>query len=326
MPTPSNNPANPTPPTDPAPPPPSAPPSPAALNEQVIDEFRTRSGRVGGMFEGVPLLLLTTTGARSGRLHTTPVVYAHDKGRLLVFASHAGGPRHPAWYHNLLADPRVSYEIGTDDGRVTRFAATAEPLRGTARERAYEEQCARDPAFTAYREATTREIPVIALHRPDITDPARTRAMGEFLLRVHGELRDQLASLTARFTTDTDTDIDTDTVPAPGTAAARPLALHCLTLCTALHGHHTHEDGAFTDLALRFPELAPAIARLRREHTRVAATVQDIERLARHLDTNPADRSPLRAELLALTADLERHFAYEEEQLLPTLFAATDTR
>ncbi|MET8828646.1 nitroreductase/quinone reductase family protein [Streptomyces sp. NPDC004610] len=302
--------------------------SPAALNQQVIAEFRARSGRVGGMFEGAPLLLLTTTGARSGRLHTTPAVYARDGDRLLVFASNAGAPRHPAWYHNLLADPRVSYEIGTGDGRVTRFAATAEPLRGPARERAYEEQCARDPAFTAYRAATTREIPVIVLHRPDFTDPARTRAIGEFLLRVHGELREQLASLLARFDT------------APDTPETRPLALHCLTLCTALHGHHTNEDGAFTDLAHRFPELAPAIERLRRDHTRVAAMVQDIERLAEQLDADPADPAHLRAdpahipanparlraELLTLTADLERHFAYEEEQLLPTLFGTAGSR
>jgi deazaflavin-dependent oxidoreductase (nitroreductase family) len=285
-------------------------PSPAEFNQQVIEEFRTNGGRVGGRFEGAPLVLLTTTGARTGRLRTNPAAYARDGSRILVFASNAGGPRHPGWYHNLLADPRVSVEIGTDDGRVERYAATARPLDGDERDRLYRAQCERDPAFTAYQAATTRVIPVVALTRPDLTDPARTRAIGEFLLRVHGELREQLAALLK--------DVD-DHLTAP--TLGRRLATHCLTLCTALHGHHTNEDGAFTDFERQFPELAPAIERLRREHTTVARTVTEIESLVAELATATADSDVARlgANLRRLASDLEAHFAYEEEQLLPTL-------
>ncbi|MBZ9644267.1 nitroreductase/quinone reductase family protein [Streptomyces sp. PSKA30] len=293
-------------------------PSPVEFNRQVIDEFRANGGRVGGMFEGVPLVLLTTTGARTGRLRTNPAVYARDGDRILVFASTAGGPHHPAWYHNLLADPRVTVEIATDDGHVERYAATAEPVRGAEHDRLYQEQCDLDPAFTAYQAGTTRVIPVIALHRPDFSDPARARAIGEFLLRVHGELRKDLATLLD--------DID-DHLTAPGVAAPAlgpRLATHCLTYCTALHGHHTNEDGAFTDFERQFPELAPAIAQLRREHATVARTVTGIESLVAELTTPRASRDvhELRAELASLAADLEAHFAREEKQLFPALFGS----
>ncbi|GEC02918.1 cation-binding protein [Streptomyces spinoverrucosus] len=300
------------------------------MNQQVIDEFRANGGRVGGMFEGVPLVLLTTTGARTGRLRTNPAVYARDGDRLVVFASNAGGPRHPGWYHNLLADPRLTVEIGTDDGRVERYAVTARPLHGPERDRHYAEQCARDPAFAAYQAGTTRIIPVVALHRPDLTDPERTKAIGEFLLRVHGELRQELATLLE----EVDAHVAAPGSAGPGRAApgrAAPvlgsrLATHCLSFCTALHGHHTNEDGAFTDFERRFPELAPAIAHLRREHTAVARTVTGIESLVRKL-TAPAatgDVEKLRIELGSLAADLEAHFAYEEKRLLPALLGRAD--
>ncbi|WP_409468156.1 nitroreductase/quinone reductase family protein [Streptomyces sp. HC307] len=294
-------------------------PSPAEFNRQVIDEFRANGGRVGGMFEGVSLVLLTTTGARTGRLRTDPAVYARDGDRILVFASNAGGPKHPDWYHNMLADPRLTVEVGTDDGRVERYVVTAESLHGTERDRLYQEQCERARAFTAYQAATTRIIPVVALRRTDLTDPARTRAIGEFLLRVHGELREGLATLLD--------DVD-DHPAAPGVAAPTlgpRLATHCLTFCTALHGHHTNEDGAFTDFERQFPELAPALAQLRREHATVARTVTSIETLVAELTTPRTDRDvhKLRAELASLTADLEAHFAREEERLLPALFGGT---
>jgi deazaflavin-dependent oxidoreductase (nitroreductase family) len=291
--------------------------SPAQFNQQVIEEFRTNGGRVGGRFEGAPLALLTTTGARTGRLRTNPAVYARDGLRILVFASNAGSPRHPDWYHNLLADPRASVEIGTEDGRVERYAVTARSLDGEERDRLYRAQCERDPAFTAYQEATDRVIPVVALSRPDLTDPARTRAIGEFLLRVHGELREQLASVLRAL----DNPLSS---PAPG----RHLSTHCLSLCTALHGHHTNEDGAFTDFERQFPELAPAIERLRREHETVARAVTGIESLVAELASTTAsgtastDVERLRTEVRRLASDLEAHFAYEEEQLMPTLFGS----
>ncbi|MFE6856036.1 nitroreductase family deazaflavin-dependent oxidoreductase, partial [Streptomyces sp. NPDC057674] len=165
------------------------------FNRRVIEEFRANGGRVGGMFEGAALLLLTTTGARSGRAHTNPAVYVRDGARLLVFASNAGGPKHPAWFHNLSADPYVTVELGTPEGTVERFGATAVVTEGEERDRLYAEQAERDPGFAAYQAATDRLIPVVALHRVDLGDPARHRAIADHLVKVHAELRAELTAL-----------------------------------------------------------------------------------------------------------------------------------
>ncbi|MGW2305211.1 nitroreductase/quinone reductase family protein [Streptomyces sp. NPDC001809] len=165
------------------------------LNRQVIEEFRANGGRVGGMFEGAALLLLTTTGARGGRAHTTPAVYVRDGGRLLVFASNAGGPRHPAWFHNLSADPYVTVEIGTPEGTVERFGATAVVTEGGERDRLYAEQAGRDPGFAAYQAATDRIIPVVALHRVGLGAAARHRAIADRLVEGHAALRAELGAL-----------------------------------------------------------------------------------------------------------------------------------
>lgn len=133
------------------------------FNRSIIDEFRANDGQVGGMFEGAPLLLLTTIGARSRRPHTTPAVYAEDAGRLIVFASNAGQPTSPAWLHNLRSNPTVTVERGPD-----RFEAVATELTGSERDRLYAEQAQRDPAFAAYQAGTDRLIQVVALV------PART--------------------------------------------------------------------------------------------------------------------------------------------------------
>lgn len=87
---------------------------PNEFNQQIIDEFRANEGRVGGMFEGSPLVLLTTTGARSGKPVTTPVMYLEDGDRYVVIASNAGADNHPAWYHNLRATPSAAVEVGTE--------------------------------------------------------------------------------------------------------------------------------------------------------------------------------------------------------------------
>ncbi|MFJ8885591.1 nitroreductase/quinone reductase family protein [Streptomyces sp. NPDC102402] len=296
-------------------------PSPAAFNQQVIEEFRANGGAVGGMFEGAPLVLLTTTGARTGRPRTNPAVYARDGDRILVFASNAGGPRHPDWYRNLLADPRVTVETGTEGGAVETYAATAEPLLGEERDRLYRAQCERDPAFSAYQAGTTRVIPVIALNRLDLSDREHTRAIGAYLARVHRELREELAVLRR--------DVDDYLAgPAAAQTGVRPepspgkrLAVHCLAFCDALHAHHTGEDGAFTDFEKQFPQLAPAIGRLRAEHHVVAQSLRDIEVILGSLSARTAagEAETLRAELARLAADLEAHFDHEERQLLPAL-------
>jgi deazaflavin-dependent oxidoreductase (nitroreductase family) len=101
-------------------------------NRQTIEAFRANGGKVGGVWEGRPLLLLTTTGAKSGQRRTTPVMYLPDGDRLLVFATKAGAPTNPAWYHNLLAHSEVTVEVGTET-----YEATATPLTGEERDRLY---------------------------------------------------------------------------------------------------------------------------------------------------------------------------------------------
>lgn len=130
------------------------------FNNKIIQEFRSNEGKVGGNFEGAPMLLLTTSGAKSGRKHTTPVMYLPDGNRLLVFASKAGAPTNPAWCHNLVANPEVEVEVGTE-----KYTARASVLEGEERDRKYEEQATAYPGFREYQESTTRVIPVVALER-----------------------------------------------------------------------------------------------------------------------------------------------------------------
>ena len=130
------------------------------FNENLIAEYRANGGKVGGMFEKSPLLLLTTTGAKSGRAHTTPVVYTTDGDRLVIIASKAGAPTNPAWYHNLVAHPTATVELGTD-----KFDVEAEVTKGKERDRLYGQQAEQMPTFAEYQAKTTRVIPVIALKK-----------------------------------------------------------------------------------------------------------------------------------------------------------------
>jgi deazaflavin-dependent oxidoreductase (nitroreductase family) len=130
------------------------------FNASVIEEFRANEGRVSGRFEGAPLLLLTSTGAKSGEPRTTPVVYLPDGERLVIFASKAGAPTHPAWYLNLVANPMATVEVGSETLEVTASVAT-----GEERERLYGQQEAVMPQFVEYAQKTTREIPVVVLER-----------------------------------------------------------------------------------------------------------------------------------------------------------------
>jgi deazaflavin-dependent oxidoreductase (nitroreductase family) len=129
-------------------------------NRQMIDEFRANKGQVGGMMEGRPLLLLTTTGAKSGQRHTTPVMYLREGERVFIFATKSGAPTNPSWYHNLLAHPAVTVEIGDQT-----YEATAQPVAGDERGEIYARMAAQYPQFQEYTERTTRVIPVIELHR-----------------------------------------------------------------------------------------------------------------------------------------------------------------
>ncbi|GGO67653.1 nitroreductase family deazaflavin-dependent oxidoreductase [Nonomuraea cavernae] len=133
---------------------------PNDFNQQIIDEFRANEGRVGGAFEGSSLVLLTTRGARTGRPATTPVMYLRDGDRVVVIASNAGADNHPAWYHNLRANPRVTAEIGTET-----FEAEAVVIDGEERDRLYARMVEIAPGFADYEAKTTRRIPVVALER-----------------------------------------------------------------------------------------------------------------------------------------------------------------
>jgi deazaflavin-dependent oxidoreductase (nitroreductase family) len=130
------------------------------LDEDVINEFRANGGKVGGRFEGARMMLLTTTGAKSGEARTKPVVYTTDGDRFVVIASKGGAPTNPDWFHNLLADPEVILEVGGE-----RFPARATVTSGEERRRLYDAQAALMPGFAEYAQKTTREIPVVVLDR-----------------------------------------------------------------------------------------------------------------------------------------------------------------
>lgn len=132
--------------------------TPNDFNAGVIEEFRANGGTAGGIFEGKPLLLLHNVGAKSGTDFVTPLVYLDEGGEWFIFASKGGAPNNPGWYHNLVAGPEVSIEIGSDTVPVT-----AEEVTGEKRDRIYAIQEAQQPQFSEYAQKTDRKIPVIAL-------------------------------------------------------------------------------------------------------------------------------------------------------------------
>lgn len=133
-------------------------PSHSDFNAQIIAEFHANEGRVGGVFESMPILLLHHTGARSGQERINPLSYQTDDGRYVIFASKAGAPDNPAWYHNLKANPKASIEVGTDTIEVL-----ASEVTGDERNRLFRAQAERIPQFADYERKTDRVIPVIAL-------------------------------------------------------------------------------------------------------------------------------------------------------------------
>src|SRR5690606_6223139 len=130
------------------------------FNQKVIEEFRANAGKVGGPFEGADLLLLTTTGAKAGRRWTTPVMYLEDGDRLVVIASKAGADHHPAWFHNLRANPEVTVEAGTDT-----FQARASIVDPPERDRLYARMVEKAPGFAEDEAKASRASPVVALER-----------------------------------------------------------------------------------------------------------------------------------------------------------------
>jgi len=129
-------------------------------NKMIIDEFRANAGKVGGPFAGRTLLLLHTIGAKSGLERINPVAYITDGDQLVIIASKGGAPTNPHWYHNLVAHPSASVEVGTEKFEV-QASVTAEPERT----RLYNKMVEMMPGFAEYQRKTKRTIPVIALRR-----------------------------------------------------------------------------------------------------------------------------------------------------------------
>ncbi len=133
--------------------------TPADFNAQVIEEFRANDGVVGGMFAGAPMVLVHHVGAKTGTERVTPLVYLPDGEDYVIFASKAGAPTNPDWYHNLRANPRTTIEVGGDT-----IDVTVEEVTGAERDRLFDAQVAAMPQFAEYAKATDRVIPVLVLH------------------------------------------------------------------------------------------------------------------------------------------------------------------
>jgi deazaflavin-dependent oxidoreductase (nitroreductase family) len=132
--------------------------SPSDFNVRIIDEFHANAGRVGGMFENTPLLLLHHTGAKTGTSRINPLAYTPDGDRYVIYASKGGAPSNPDWYHNLKAHPHVTIEVGTETIDVVASEAS-----GEERDRLFRAQAERSPAFAEYQKKTERAIPVVVL-------------------------------------------------------------------------------------------------------------------------------------------------------------------
>jgi deazaflavin-dependent oxidoreductase (nitroreductase family) len=133
-------------------------------NEKIVTEFRENNGIVGGPFTGAKLLLLTTTGAKSGLPRVHPMMYFPDGDRRIVVASKGGHPKNPAWFHNLVANPAVHVEAAIDGG-IEEYDAIATPLVDEERAVQFAKVVSRAPHFGEYQKRTERKIPLIALQR-----------------------------------------------------------------------------------------------------------------------------------------------------------------
>ena len=131
------------------------------FNTAVIQEFRANQGKVGGYFAGTNVLLLHTVGARSGQPRTNPLVYIHDGDHLVIVASKAGAESNPDWYYNLLANPIVTIELGSEQFQARAIPVTEEPERS----RLYAKMVAYRAGFGEYEQKTSRKIPAVILER-----------------------------------------------------------------------------------------------------------------------------------------------------------------
>jgi deazaflavin-dependent oxidoreductase (nitroreductase family) len=130
-------------------------------NDKIIEEFRANEGRVGGPFEGAPMILIHHVGAKSGTVRVAPLVYfPQDDGSMVIIASKGGAPTNPDWYHNVKANPVFDVEVGTET-----FPVRAEEIVGEERDAVWQKAVAERPGFGEYQQKTTRTIPVLRLVR-----------------------------------------------------------------------------------------------------------------------------------------------------------------
>ncbi len=134
---------------------------PQEYNRLTAEEFRANHGKSFGDFEGRPILLLTTIGAKTGQERVNPLIYADYGDRLIVCAADGGADHHPGWYHNIVANPDVRIEVGDDDFRTTAIVTS-----GADRDEIFAERCANSPAFNGFQAKANRVIPIISFPRP----------------------------------------------------------------------------------------------------------------------------------------------------------------
>jgi deazaflavin-dependent oxidoreductase (nitroreductase family) len=238
------------------------------------------------------IISLTTTGARSGRSHTVELGAVPDGETYLVVASSGGAPRHPAWFHNLRANPRVTFEA---DGRLR--TAIAVPAAAEERDRLFDAVLAVAPGYADYQRQTSRVLPVVVLH-PEDPDVMRVRAAGDELVAIHGWFRQELAALRA------------------GTPLPDDLRTRCLAFCVGLERHHMGEDYAmFAFLRQRFPELGPRLEELSAEHEKIEHLRSELSALVA-LENRP--------DFERLDEELTAHLDREEALLVPLLNALPD--
>ncbi|MFK4083769.1 nitroreductase/quinone reductase family protein [Kribbella sp. NPDC020789] len=270
---------------------------PNPFTDALITEFRANDGRLSGPFAGGRMLLLTTTGRRSGNAHTAVLAYYPDNARVLVVGSAGGAGKHPDWYLNLLAHPEVTVETG-----LFTYQADAVPLAGTERDETFARLVEANPGWGDYQAGTTRTIPVIALTQQQIGPPGGGGSLADLLIRIHTAFRRELALIRGE-------------VATSGTAGVgAQLRVNCLTLCRGLHHHHTGEsNGIFPALLQQHPELADEVAVLQAEHDQLAVHLAELEKL---LSTPQPDLLP---EVDRIVALLTAHLDREEAALLSYL-------
>ncbi|WP_409464171.1 nitroreductase/quinone reductase family protein [Amycolatopsis sp. GA6-003] len=281
------------------------------FSRRLIAEFRANGGELGGMFQGWSLAVLTTTGAKTGLRREVLLGYLELDGNGVVVASANGADRNPAWYHNIRRNPRVTVETGGDT-----YPAMAAIPRGAAYEKLFARVVEKAPGYGDYQAKTTREIPVVVLHRID----ERVKGMGDWLVEVHRWFRGELRAL--REQADAVVGGSATAIVRPEPDLAQQLRARCLSFCTALRRHHVGEDSVvFPELAEQFPALAPVVEQLAAQHHVVARLQDAIRELVDGFVPGESDPVRLRAELERLAGELEAHFGFEERAVVTALNA-----